>query len=130
LREIIGGLQIDAEQIADGVVVLRAIQAPRRDAARIGRRDAIEARELLRNPCRDRLPLMLRWLRLIVGRHLTTAKLLDDRLPAVVIIEQRLRRCDRFEVQVALVLLVAVTGEAVLGEERLHNLIEPVGRLS
>ena len=48
------GPQVDAEQVPDRVVVFRAIQPPRGDAARIGRREPVDPRELAREPCRPR----------------------------------------------------------------------------
>ena len=91
LREIVGRMHVDAEQIPDRVVVFGAVQPSRRDAARIGRREPVDARELAREPAGDRLPLMLGRLRLVVGRHLACAQLQHDLVPAVAIVDQRLR---------------------------------------
>ena len=118
---------VDAQQIANGVVVLGAVQAPRGHASRIGRRQPVDPSQLALEPGRDGLPLVLGRLRLLVRGHLTVAQLADDFFPAIAVIDERRDRCEGFEVQIAFVLLVAVAGDAVRGEERLDDRLEAVG---
>src|SRR4030095_1758282 len=76
----------------------------------------------------DGLSLMLRRLRLVVWRHLAAAQLHDDFVPSLAIVDQGFDRRECLEVQIFLVLLVAMAWKAVLGEERLDDPLEPAGR--
>ena len=125
LRKIVGGPEIDAEQLADGVVVFRAVQPPRRHTARIRRRDPIDARELALEPAGDALPLLLVRLVLFHRRHLAAPEHPDHVFPVVALIDQRVGRLERLKVQAVLRLpLVTVTGVAVLRQERLDGALE------
>jgi len=126
LRKVVRRAQVEAEQIADRVVVFRAVQPPRRHAPGIGGRDPVDARQFAREPFGDGLPLMLRRLRLFIGRHLPMPQLRDDVVPVVALLDQRRGRGERLEVQFALVLLVAVAGNAVLRDKRLDEGLESV----
>ena len=129
LREIVGGMGVDAEQIANRVVVLGAVEAAGRHPSGIGRRQAIDVIELLRKPTGNRLTGMFGGLRLFLRRHLAPAELLDDLRPALVIVDERGGRLERLEVQAVLLLLVAVALDAVLGHEWPHERIELISRV-
>ena len=112
LREVVGRTHLDAEQIANRVVVFVAVETPRRHPARIGRRDAVDSGELTLEPRGNRLaPRFLRLL-LLERRHLAAAQHADDVFPVIALADQRFRRLERLEVQAVLgFALVAVAAE-------------------
>ena len=87
LREVVGWTLVDSQQIADRVVVFRAVQPSRSDVSGIRRGQSIDPREFTRQPSGHRLPLMLRRLRLIVGWHLPVTQLQHDLVPAIAIVD-------------------------------------------
>ena len=124
LREVVGRPDVDAEQFLDRVVVLGAVEAARGHPARIGRRSGVDALQLAREPRRDGLALLLGRLFLFERGHLAAAQLADDLVPLVAMFDERRARSERLEVEVVLLFLVPVAGEAVLGEERFDDGIE------
>ena len=125
LREVVRRPQVDTQQVPDRVVVFRAVQPSRGDAAGIRRGHPVDPRELALEPRGDRLALVLVGLGLVGRRHLALAQLEHDLVPALAMIDQRRDRRHRLEVQIVLVLLVAVAGDAGLREERLDDGLEP-----
>jgi hypothetical protein len=89
LRKIVGRTNVDAEEIANRVVVFGAIQPAGGDTTWIGWRQLVDPLELFRQPAGDGLAPMLGWLRFLLRRHLSSAQLLDDLGPAIVIVGQR-----------------------------------------
>ena len=124
LREVVGRPDVDAEQFLDRVVVLGAVEAARGHPARIGRRSGVDTLQLAREPRRDGLALLLGRLFLFERGHLAAAQLADDLVPLVAMFDERRARGERLKVEVVLLLLVPVAGEAVLGEERFDDGIE------
>ena len=117
-------MEVDAEQIADRVVVFSAIQASRGDTAGVRRRQPVDAIEFFGQPPRDRLALMLGRLRFFLRRHLATAELLDDLGPPLVIVGQRGGGLERLEAQPVFLFFVTVAGNAVFGDERTDERIK------
>src|SRR5262249_37984354 len=68
--EVGGGAEVDAEEIADGVVVLSTVEPADRDAARVAALAAINDRELLIEERQDRVTFRGAGLRLLGRRHL------------------------------------------------------------
>lgn len=81
LGEVVGGAQVDTQEIAHRVVVLGAVQAPRRDAARIGRGLFVGPRQSRLDPFGDGLHLSFGEDGESRGRHHTRLHLRDDLLP-------------------------------------------------
>ena len=129
LREIVGRLGADTEQVLDGVVVLGAVETPGGDAAGVRNGGALDALELVRQPRRDRLPIVLLGLLLFDRRHFLRPQLGDHVFPVVPLIVERRRAGERLEVQAVLLLLVAVARDAVLGDERFDEGVEARGGL-
>ena len=122
-------MRVDAEQIADRVVVFGAVQASRGDAAGIGRRGLVDARELAREPVGNRLPLVLGRLRLVVGRHLPGRAASARRRPS----DRRPSTSDSTDsndskLRSFLCFLLPWHAEAVLGQERLDEGFEASSR--
>ncbi len=128
LREVVGWPDVYAEQVPDGVVVLGAVEPACRHPAGVGRSHPIDPFELAFQPLGDRLtPLFLRLL-LLEGRHLAAAEDRGDVLPLLAMVDQRLDRCERLDVQAMFGLpLVAMAGVAELGDERLDCRFEVLG---
>ena len=124
LRKVVRRFRVYAEKVANRVVVLGAVQAPRRDASRIRRRFTIDAIELVLDPRGNRLPLVVVRLVLLERRHLGALQLADDLLPSLPVLDERVGGREGLEVQVLLVLLVAVAAVAVLGEKRFEDRLE------
>ena len=118
LREVVGGTHLDAEQIANRVVVFVAVETAGGHPARIRRRHAVDAGELTLEPGGNRLALRFLGLLFFERRHLAAPQHADDVFPMIALADQRLRRLERLEVQAVLgFALVAVAAEAVLGEK-------------
>ena len=77
-------------------------------------------------PRGDRLPLVLVRLRLVGRRHLAMAQLQHDLVPALAMIDQRRDRRHRLEVQIVLVLLVAVAGKQFSARNGLTTVSNPL----
>ena len=134
LREVVGGTHVDAEEIADGVVVFGPIEAARGDAARVGRRDALEPVEFLLDPACDRLDVLRVGPLLVLRRHLAGPELEQHVLDVVDVHANRVGAVETLEVHPALLPAIVVAVGAVLLEEGLDDGVErgaiglPVGR--
>ena len=118
LREVVGGTHLDAEQIANRVVVFVAVETAGGHTTRIRRRHAVDAGELTLEPGGNRLALRFLGLLFLERRHLAAPQHADDVFPMIALADQRLRRLERLEVQAVLgFALVAVAAEAVFGEK-------------
>ena len=124
LRKVVRRFGVDAEKVANRVVVFRAVQAPCSDAPWIRRRFTIDAIELMLDPGGDRLPLVFVGLVLLERRHLGALQLADDLVPSLAVLDERIGGREGLEVQILLVLLVAVAAVAVLGEKRFEDCLE------
>ena len=127
-RELSRRADVDAGQIADGVVELRIAEPAGQHDARIA---GIACRFL--GPHRPqpgddlgalgvgRLPGR------VLGRHLPGLEPLQDRLPVAEVLEHVLERQIAAQIQLGLRLLVAVTFETVAIEDRLYFFCETLG---
>ena len=118
-REIVCRTEVHADEIADGVVVFRAVEAADGHAARIGP-GRIDGENRTIDPRHDFLPLVERRLLLIVRRHLPGAQCFEDVLPRFLILHHRVGRRPLVQGQPALLLPVAVALEAVRFHHRPH----------
>ncbi len=119
LREVVGRLQIEREQVADRVVVLGAVQAPDRDPPGVGGRGAVCACQPVVNPSGDRFDVGPGRALLVLGRHLARADLAGNLLPGVGVGGDRVVAFEAFQVQAALGLRGTVATVAMVREERL-----------
>src|SRR5262249_44126009 len=108
------GLEIDAEKIAYGVVVLGAVEAADRYLPRIARAGAVAEAQGVVDEIGERRDLQLRGLGLVVWRHAAAGKLLGDGFPGLAIGLDLGEAAEFVEGDIALVLAVAVAGEAIL----------------
>ena len=128
LREIVSRTQLDAQQIPNRVVVFLAVQPPRGHAAGIRRGDAgrsarARARARPRPPGADAPPAAAR--RPAAFRD---AQLQHDVVPALAMLDQRLDRCQRLEVQIASCASRCRGRGRSCREEGLDGALESVGR--
>ena len=119
-REIAGGLEVDAGQVADRVVVLGVAEAADDDAARVAGAGAGFGVEHGAHPGGDRAALLGARLGALLRRHLAVFQVLDDHRPGLEVALDRGQRRVSLEVEVALLLLGGMTSEAVLREDGLH----------
>ncbi len=111
----VGGMDIDAQQVANGVVVLGAIEAAGGDAAGLGFDETVLARELGLQPARRRGYRFAGRRRQGRGRHLFRLQLLEDLLPEFTIVNEGvLGGGGRLEIEVAGFQFRVVTRNAVL----------------
>ena len=116
-REIRRRFEIHAEQVANGVVVFRAIQSAHRGAAGVGRRAVRRGKDRLHR--RDkRRALGRRWLRLVVRRHVARLHHLQHLAPLLACAQQRPIIAHRVQRQPRLLLLLSMAGNAVLFHKR------------
>ena len=127
LRELVGWTDVDGEQVADAVVVFGAVQAARGDAAGIDRRRFVRLRDFTIDPLGDGLDRRLVGLGLVLGRHLAGLELADDLVPLVGVLQHGGVGLILLEAEAALLLLVAVTSQAVFLDERFDELFEVGG---
>ena len=127
--EVGGGLEVDADEVADRVVVLGPVEPADRDAAVVARPGAVAlvehvvdglGRQLGLGGGRPRPTLGL-------GRHLAGPDHLDDVFPDLAILHDRLLVLILVERQVAFTLAAAVAGVAMLGQEGNDVLLEAGG---
>jgi hypothetical protein len=124
LREVVGRAQVNPKEFLDGVVVFGAVQAARGDPPRIERSRRVNAFELPGQPRRHRLTLLFRRLLFFERWHFPSAKLANDLVPLLAMIDEGRARVERLQVEIVLLFLVAVAGKAVLREERLDDGVE------
>ena len=130
LREVVCGSDVHAQQFFDRVVVLGAVQAARGHPAGIRRRRRVNPTQLARQPRGHGLTLLFGRLLLLERRHLAAPELADDLVPLITMFDERRGRLERLEVEVVLLLLLAVAGEAVLREKGFDDGIEAGRRVS
>ena len=102
LGKIVGRMDVDAQKIADGVVVLAAVQPSRGHAAGIGRRDAVDARELALEPRRDGLARRFLGLVLFERRYVAALQHADHVFPVIALFDQRAGGVEGLEVEAVL----------------------------
>ena len=117
-------VDVDAEQVADGVLVLDPVE-PAQDRAALC---APGGPGLRLDPAGERLNVLLRRPRLRLRRHLARLHPLQHREPALPV--RRVGEVGREPVQaeVALRLLAGVALLAVLGQERAERIVGLLGR--
>ena len=127
LREVVGGAERHAQQIADGVVVLGPVQAPDGHASGIRPGQTIGPLELVLDPAGDGRDLRL--VRPAQGRrrHLAGAHLHHGLFPGRRVTDDGGRRLERLEVDVGVLEAGAVAQVAVPGQERLDHGLERGG---
>ncbi len=117
-RKVVGRLEIDADQIADRIVVFGAVEPVDGDGARI-RVVRVEMEKFVLDPAADGVALGLRRLQIgVIRRHLLGVDPLHHRFPDLGVVVHRPDVLIAVERHVALVLAVAVALVAVLLEER------------
>ena len=123
------GLEVHAQKVADGVVVLGPIQPPDHHAVGAGRLLPVHACDEGFQPGQHRLEFVVAGLRPLLGRHGVLAEHVQRLLDGRQALGQRLLVRELVEANVA-ALLVGVALEAVLGEERLNGplILPPFGR--
>ena len=115
-------LVVHAKKVADGVVVLAAVEAAQRDAAGVHRHARVRAVKLgqLRvDELGQQDALILGRLRLLLRRHLPPVQHVVNLLPRAAFPEKIRGGSERLEVHLRLGSLVAVATVAVLLEQRL-----------
>src|SRR5436309_2211080 len=79
--EVVGGLESDADEVADGVLVLGPVEAAQSDTARVAGLGAVHLRGLRRDPPEQPVGLRGGGLGPARGGHVARAEVLGDRLP-------------------------------------------------
>ena len=127
--EVGRGLEVDADEIADRVVILGPVEPADRDAAVIARPGAVAPAEHVVDRPGRQLGFRGAWPRptLRLGWHLARPDHLDDVFPDFAVLHQRLLVVILVEHQVAFTLAAAVAGVAMLGQERNDILVEAGG---
>ncbi len=112
------------------MVLLYSVRFSRRAVTRPGirRRGGVDALQLAREPGRDGLTLFFGRLFLFERRHLPPPQFPDDLVPLIAMLDERRVRVERLQIEIVLVLLIAVTGEAVLREKGSEDRVEAGGR--
>ena len=114
-RKLVGGAGLDAEDVANGVVVFRAVQAAQRDVAGVGPlRVHVEYRAI--NPIKQEPALRGRGLRLLHRGHDMTLQKLCRLLPCRLVTQQPLEALVSIESELALAHPAAVAVEAELAQ--------------
>ena len=124
LREVVGRLEIDPEQVANRVVVFHPIQSPQSHTSGV-RTGGIDRKECSLNPTDQmgshlRIGLGL----LLLGRHFSGTHRLDDTFPSSPIAQDRHQIGVCVEIHTALGLTVSVAIPAVFSKNRQHGLVE------
>src|SRR6185295_13254482 len=116
-RKVARGLEVDAGQVADRVVVLGVAEAADDDAAGVAGAGLGLDGEEVAGPGDDDLALLGGEGRALLGGHLAVFEILDEERPGLEVLADLGEAGEAFEVEVALFLFGGVAGEAVLGEE-------------
>ena len=127
-RKIVRRLEVDAEQIAHGVVVLRAIQSPDGDSAGIAFEFAVDVVELVLQPRRDRQEIVMRrpLAALFDGGHGFDLQHREDLLPNLARILHRLLAVEVVQRDASFGGVGPVTLQAMLLEKRSDLRLERV----
>src|SRR5262249_51480722 len=121
--KILGGLELNTHQVANRVVVLGAIEPADGDPAWIALEAAIDGEERAIEPGHNLLALGLRWLGPAARRHVAGAYALDDGFPGLAILQNRRLILVLVERELRFGLVAAVTGNAILGQQRRDVLV-------
>ena len=128
-RELARGQErhaIEAEEVADGVVVFRAVHAAEHDGVRAA--GQLGTGEFRRGPVHDARGVGGLGLRLLLGGHLVAVERVDDFGPLLPCRSGgEVRRKHRVHAEVTLLLLRPVAAHAMLTEEGLRDLREASG---
>jgi hypothetical protein len=98
LREVFGGVYVDGQKVANGVVVFGAIEAARGDAARLGFEGFIGAVEFGLNPGGDGFEIVGIGPGKTFGGHFTGLETAKDGLPFLAVLRDRLGGCIGLEI--------------------------------
>ena len=124
-REFASGPEVNPGKVANGVVGLGVAQATGQDGARIARVFEGFARSQGLDPRDDGPSIVLGWLLgSVVGRHLLGLDSFEHEVPDPVVLDDRRNRCIGAQVEFRLLLLRAVTAEALALQERMHDRLE------
>ena len=115
--------EVDAEEVADGVRVLGAVQPPGGDAARIRLHELVGLGELAFDKLDQSVHFSLGRLRRALGRHLAGAHALNDALPVIALGEGSGFGVGR-SVEAPGGQPVLMAAGAILRQHRLHGLLE------
>jgi hypothetical protein len=124
LREVVGRTQVHAEQVADGVVVLGAVQPADGDPSRVERRACIDAQQFGANPADHALDVGRVRTLFVLGRHLARPQLLHHQLERVGMRGNGVGRRKLLQVHVALLATVVVAVVAGVREKGLDDRLE------
>ena len=122
-RELVGGPRRDPEQVADGVVVFDAIQAPRRHTAGTGTHRQIGPARQSPRPVDDGVAIGLRQRRRRRGRHRTGRDLFQNSVPDSRLSQRRRGILERFEAERTRLGAIVMTADAASGDDRKHLLL-------
>ena len=123
-RKIGCGLEVHTQQIADGVVIFDAIEAPGGDAAGVGLHVAIQARELRLKPTRYRCNLFGSRNRQSLRRHLAGAQFLHYFFPDFSVLQRGPGVAISLEIEPADFQFRVMAKDAIASEERLDALFK------
>ena len=115
-RESIGIVAAYAKQILDRVFVLRSVQSPQHDFARLARQDSSSASQFRFDPRRDGLPLFRDGLLFIFGRHFAQVEIVQHKLP-IFRVARGFRDSESIDAEIRLLLVRPVALDAVGREE-------------
>ena len=119
------GVVVDADQVADRVAVFDPVEPADGDAAGVGVR-RVDPEGPVLDPVLQEPPLLGGRLRLVGRGHDAGPDVLQDAQPEVAVVQPGLVGLQAVEVHPALLDPVAVTAEAVLLQDRLDLLAEPL----
>src|SRR5262249_26043477 len=122
--KIVGRLEIHSDQVANGVVVLVAVEAPDGRATGVAGQPAVRRRGRGVDPGQDQLPLGIGWLRLALWRDLLRLDLLADFRPQVAGLQGARGVLVWLKGHATGHLLVVVAGDAELGEDGANGVRE------
>ena len=124
LGELVGRLKVEADQVADGVVVLGPVQASDHDAARRGGGGLVGGLHFPGDPPGHEGEILGIRPYLVLRRHLAGPELLQHLVPGVRVGRHVARGAKPGQVQVTLVVPGVVTVVAVVGQKRLDRRLE------
>ena len=129
-REVFGGVEGDAEEISDGVVVFVTVEAAEGDATGSLRDIAgFDAVNDLRERFDEGLALGISGEDiLVIGGHFCVLDLVDDILEEMVFLESVIERVDIVQGDATFLFVGAVAGDAVLLEDGLDLVREVIGQ--
>ena len=118
-RKTLRRFEINAHEVADDIIVLRAIEPAHRHAAGVGWRVGIKIIQRLPNPAGDeRLFLFVRTLLALLRWHLASLHFPTHRLPKLIAPLHIRRRFKTLQRNLTLRLPISVAGKTVLLNQR------------